>query len=199
MIRPMLEITSTPARYQYQVARARLQISQEKPTVDRKVSRATLNMKRQAGRFEMNTVRRRSDMGMKGVVDRASFEADRGRSQATETIGNYAEMGNQLAKIHEGANIPDTAYSQSMKHVGEGDLVMVPVSPIDIHYIPASLAMDFNPGQMQADWNVGKARLDFVPGNFALDFQQYASINIEYVGGFIYVPPSSDPNYEARA
>lgn len=199
MVRPMLEITTTPARYEYQVARAKLQITQKQPTVDRKVSRATLNMKRQAGRFEMNTVRRRSDMGLKGVVDRAQFEADKGKRFATEAIGTYTDIGNQLARINEGANIPDTAYSQSMKHVGEGDLVMVPVSPIDIHYIPASLAMDFQPGQMQADWNVGKARLDFVPGSFGLDFQQYASINIEYTGGFIYVPPSSDPNYEARA
>ncbi|MDL2327152.1 DUF6470 family protein [Ruminococcaceae bacterium OttesenSCG-928-A11] len=199
MIRPLLEITTTAARYEYQVTRAKLQISQEKPTVERRVSRATLNMKRQSGRFDMNTVRRRSDMGMKGVVDRATFEADRGKTQATETIGNYAEVGNQLAKIDQGANIPDTMYSQSMKHVGKGDLVLVPVSPIDIHYIPESLAVDFNPGHMQSDWNVGRAKLDFVPGNFTMDFQQYASINIEYVGGFTYVPPSADPNYEARA
>ncbi|MDL2293609.1 DUF6470 family protein [Ruminococcaceae bacterium OttesenSCG-928-D13] len=199
MIRPMLEITTTPARYEYQVTRAKLQISQERPTVERRVSRATLNMKRQSGRFDMNTVRRRSDMGMKGVVDRANYEADLGIKQSRETTGTYSEMGNQLAKFHEGANIPDTLYSQSMKHVGKGDLVLVPVSPIDIHYIPASLAVDFNPGQMQADWNVGRAKLDFVPGNFALDFQQYASLSIEYIGGFNYVPPSADPDYEARA
>lgn len=198
MVRPMLEITTTPARYEYEVMRAKLQINQEKPQVDRSVKRATLNMKRQAGRFEMNTVRRRSDMGFKGVVDRANTEADRGRSQAMETTGDYAELGNQLAKFNKGANIPDALWSQSMKH-NQGDLVLVPVSPVDIQYVPANLAMDYQPGEMNAEWNVGRARLDFVPGSFSLNFSQYASISIEYTGGFVYAPPSADPAYEARA
>jgi hypothetical protein len=198
MVRPLLEITTTPARYEYEMMRARLEISQERPVVERKVSRATLNMKRQAGRFEMNTVRRRSDMGMKGVVDRANYEADLGLSAAQKATVTYTEFGNQVAKIQNGANIPDTLYGQSMQH-SQGELVLMPVSPIEIHSIPANLAVDFTPGRMQAEWNVGKAKLDFVPPTFALNFSQYASINIEYIGGYNYVPPSSDPNYEARA
>lgn len=198
MIRPMLQITTTPARYEYEVMRARLEITQEKPKVDRKVSRATLNMRRQAGRFEMNTVRRRSDMGFKGVVDRANYDGEIGRQGATEAIGNYVDFGNQVAKIQQGASIPDTVYGKSMQH-SQGDLVLMPVSPIEIHYIPASLAVDFSPGQMESNWNVGKARLDFVPGSFGMNFSQYASVNIEYVGGFNYVPPSANPDYEARA
>ncbi len=198
MVRPVLEITTTPAQYEYEFVRAKLEINQELPQVERTVTRATLNMKQQAGRFEMNTVRRRSDMGFKGVVERAKYEAEQGRSQALEATATYAEIGNQLAKISQGANIPDTMWSQSMKH-NQGDLVLVPVSPIDIHYIPATLATDFKPGEIKADWNVGRAKLDFVPGSFKLNFTQYASINIEYTGGFNYAPPSADPNYEARA
>lgn len=198
MIRPLLQMTTTRAQYEYEVTRARLEITQEKPTVERSVKRATLNMRRQAGRFEMNTVRRRSDMGYKGVVDRANFEADRGVKQATEAIGNYVDRGNQIGNITKGGNIPDSLWAQTMKH-SQGELVLVPVSPIDIHYIPANLAVDFQPGQMQSDWNVGKARLDFVPGSFSLNFSQYASLNIEYVGGFNYAPPSADPNFEATA
>ncbi|MGD9560457.1 MAG: DUF6470 family protein [Oscillospiraceae bacterium] len=198
MVRPMLEITTTPARYEYEIARARLEISQEKPTVDRTVRRATLNMRQQAGRFEMNTVRRRSDMGFKGVVDRANTEADLGRQQALERIGDYAEFGNTVANAHKGANIPDALWSQQMKH-SQGDLVLVPLSPIEIQYLPASLTMDYRPGEMSANWNVGKARLDFVPASFSLNFTQYASLSIEYTGDFVYAPPSADPNFEALA
>ena len=198
MVRPMLEITTTPTRYEYEIMRAKLQISQEKPQVDRKVSRATLNMKRQAGRFEMNTVRRRSDMGQKGVVDRANYEADRGQKAATEAVGNYVDFGNQVANQHKGANIPDTLWSQAVQH-NKGDLVLMPLSPIDIQYVPASLSMDYVPGEMSANWNVGKARLDFVPGSFSMNITQYASVNIEYIGGFIYAPPSADPDFVAEA
>ena len=198
MIGPLLEITTTPPQYEYQVTRAKLEISQEAPKVDRTTQRASLNMRQQAGRLEMNSVRRRSDMGFKGVVDRANYEADLGKQAALEKTGDYADIGNQLANIAHGANIPDTLWGQSMKH-NQGNLVLVPVSPIDIHYIPASLQTDFQPGQMKADWNVGRAKLDFVPPSFSLNFTQYASINIEYIGGPLYVPPSADPNFVAEA
>ncbi len=198
MTGPLLEISTTPARYEYEVMRAKLQINQEKPRVDRKVSRATLNMKRQAGRFEMNTVRRRSDMGQKEIVDRARYEANRGEQAATAAIGNYVDLGNQTAAQNKGGNIPDALWSQAVQH-NKGDLVLMPLSPIDIQYIPASLKADFMPGEMSANWNVGKARLDFVPGSFSMNITQYASVNIEFIGGFIYAPPSADPNFVAEA
>lgn len=155
-------------------------------------------MRKQSGRVEMNTVRRRSDMGFKGIVDRANYEGERGVQIAREKTGDYAQMGNQLAMQHKGANIPDTMWGQTMKH-SQGDLVLMPVSPIELHYIPASLAVDFQPGEMSANWDVGKARLDFVPGSFKLNFTEFASINIQYIGGPLYVPPSADPNFVAEA
>lgn len=198
MVRPLIEITTTPAKYEYEVTRARLEMTQEKPTVERRTQRASLNMRLQAGRVEMNSVRRRSDMGFKGVVDQANSQADRGRQAAMEATSRYADMGNQLAKINTGANIPDSIYGQSLIH-NQGNLVLVPVSPIDIHYVPAELAVDYQPGEMQADWNIGRARLDFVPGSFALNFTQYSSISFHYTGGPIYAPPSADPNFKAEA
>lgn len=198
MIGPLLQITTTPARYEYEISRARLEISQEKPAVDRTTRRASLNMRQQAGRFEMNSIRRRSDMGFKGVVDQANYQADKGLDASQEATENYASFGTQILNFHKGANIPDALWSQSMQRSG-GDLVLVPLSPVEMHYMPATLSADYVPGQMSANWNIGRARLDFVPGSFALNFSQYASISIEYVGGPIYAPPSADPNFEAMA
>jgi hypothetical protein len=198
MIRPLLQITTTRSQYEYEISRAHLKISQERPMVDRTERRAQLNMKRQAGRVEMNTVRRRSDMGFKGVVDRASYEADRGVRQATQAVGDYAKLGNALLNFHKGANIPDALWSQSMEH-SQGDLVLVPVSPIEIHYVPAQLAADYQPGEMKADWDTGRARLDFVPGDFSLNFIRHASISIKYTGGFHYVPPSAAVKFGVSA
>lgn len=198
MVRPLLQYSTTRAQYEYEVMRPRLEISQKLPKVERTVKRATLNMQRQAGRFDMNSVRRRSDMGMKGVVERANYEADLGKQTASETTANYVDFGNAVAMQHKGGNIPDSMWSRTMQH-SQGDLVLVPVSAVDIHYIPANLAVDFVPGEMTANWDVGRAKLDFVPGSFSINFTQYASLNIEFVGGFIYVPPSADPSFEAEA
>lgn len=199
MIKPLLQITTTPARYEYEISRARLEINQEQPKVQRTTKRAALNMRQQTGRLEMNSVRRRSDMGLKGVVDRANYEADRGKQAAAEATGNYVDLGNQLVNIQKGANIPDAMWSQTMQRQTQGNLVLVPLSPVDIHYIPSSLSTDYQPAEMSANWDVGRARLEFVPGSFRMNFTQFASVNIEYIGGPLYVPPSSDPNFEAMA
>lgn len=198
MVKPLLEITTSPARYEYEVQRAKLQISQKVPTVDRRVKRAELNMRRQAGKLDINSIQRRSDMGMKGVVDRANYEGDLGRKAALEATGNYAELGNQIGNIAHGGNIPDAMWSLTMKH-SKGDLVLVPVSPIDMKYIPATLTTEYTAGEMHSNWNVNRPQLEFVPGSFRLNFSQYPSINIEYLGGPLYVPPSADPNFEVLA
>lgn len=198
MIRPLIQVTTTPTQLEYQVQRARLQIEQQQPTAQRTVKRAQLNMRRQAGRFEMDTVRRRSDMGFKGVVDRANYEGNLGMQRASKTTGERAAMGATLLNFHKGANFPDALWSQYMQDQST-ELVLQPVSPAEIRYIPAQLEADYVPAEMQTDWNVGKARLDFVPGSFNINITQYASISFEYTGGFNYVPRRADPNFQASA
>ncbi len=225
MDRPLLQITTTPARYEYEVMRAKLEMSKEtKPAEPRRVSRAQANMRRQAaGRFEMNAVRRRSDMGVGGQSPAPRAAAPTGAAAPAATVNRLATLqtggqGAQTAQAAQsapadysqyagaaakagaagGGSVSDTVWGQSMQH-SQGDLVLMPLSSDDIHYIPASLAGGFSPGDTSTNWNVGKARLDFVPSSFSMNFTQYASVNIEYTGGFIYVPPSSDPNYEGRA
>ncbi len=197
-MKPMLEITTVAAQYEYHIERARLEISQPQPQVERTTQRASLNMRQESGRFEMDSIRRRSDMGFKGVVDRAEHEGERGLQAAQDATGTYAEIGNQLAKISQNANIPDTLWGHSSVH-NKGELVLMPLSPVEIQYMPAKLHTTYQPGSLRADWNINKAQLDFVPGSFSLVFQQYASIDIEYIGGFNYVPPSSAPDFDAMA
>ncbi len=197
-MKPLLEITTVRAQYEYQIERARLEISQPSPKVERTTQRASLNMRQESGRLIMDSVRRRSDMGFKGVVEEAEYEGDKGLQVAQEATSTYAEIGNQLAKISQNTNIPDTLWGQSSIH-NKGDLVLMPLSPVEIQYVPAKVHTSYNPGSMRADWNINKAQLDFVPGSFSLVFSQYASINVEYIGGFNYVPPSASPDFDGHA
>ncbi len=197
-MKPLLQITTVPAQYEYQIERARLELSQPMPQVERVTQRASLNMRQESGRLEMNSVRRRSDMGFKGVVEGAEDEAAKGFDVGQDATATYAEIGNQLAKISQNTNIPDTLWGQSSLH-NKGELVLMPLSPVEIQYVPAKVHTSYNPGSIRADWNINKAQLDFVPGSFSLVFSQHASINFEYIGGFNYVPPSAAPDFEANA
>jgi len=38
--------------------------------------------------------------------------------------------------------------------------------------------------------------LEYIPGKIEMEIITKPSVEIKYIGGFMYVPPSSDPNYE---
>jgi hypothetical protein len=46
------------------------------------------------------------------------------------------------------------------------------------------------------DWNVQDPQIEFTPGDIEISVKQQPDVIIKYVGGPLYVPPSSDPDYE---
>ncbi len=64
---------------------------------------------------------------------------------------------------------------------------------------------DWEEGQMEIryqmdklnfDWKIDKGEFEFTPGDIEITVEQQPSVIIKYMGGPIYVPRSSDPNYE---
>ena len=50
--------------------------------------------------------------------------------------------------------------------------------------------------KLNFDWKFGEGDFKFTPGDIELTVTQRPEVIIKYIGGPIYVPPSSDPNYE---
>ena len=50
--------------------------------------------------------------------------------------------------------------------------------------------------KLNFDMKVANGNFEFVPGDIELSITQHPEVRIEYIGGPIYVPPSSDPNFE---
>ena len=50
--------------------------------------------------------------------------------------------------------------------------------------------------KIQFDWKVEQGEFTFTPGDIEFKVEQKPDVIIKYLGGPIYVPPSSDPNYE---
>jgi hypothetical protein len=40
--------------------------------------------------------------------------------------------------------------------------------------------------------------MTYIPDSLIIELQQRAQAIIEYIGGYVYVPPSSDPNYKGK-
>lgn len=79
---------------------------------------------------------------------------------------------------------------------GTNSVAYVPNTSDEIKWEPSTLNLDlefnFNPVE-EPD-----TELKYVPRQISFEVEQYPTIKIEYLGGPLYVPPSSDPNYEDK-
>lgn len=196
---PLLQFTTVPLRYELSVERARLELKQETAKAEYQRTAAKLEIQQENTKMRQDSFEFRKGLGLKTVRTANEEAAQRGMQAASQATGEYASFGSQLLHIEQGANIPDTAWSQYFQRATEGNLVFVPLSPIDISWSEGGAQVNFTPARMNFDWSRPKINYDFVPGKIEMRITQYPKLEIKYTGGPLYVPPSSDPNYEASA
>lgn len=193
----LLNYTITPLRYEVTVERARLDIAQTPMRAQIRQTQGSFNIRQQHVKVQMDSTAQRADLGYKTNEAFSKEAASLGYQAFMEQTAQYSEFGDSIKNIQKGATIPDALYNQMMQRA-QGELVIVPLSPTDISWIPGSAESTYNPAEVDIQWNVAEqgTELEFVPGSIKFDIVQYPSISFEYVGPPIYVPPSSAPDYE---
>ncbi|MEG1367900.1 MAG: DUF6470 family protein [Hydrogenoanaerobacterium sp.] len=199
MAQLLIRITSKPMRYERSVQPAKLQAAPYQPP-QMNVSRSggTLEMKQEQVKVQMDSVERRSSMGLKNPVDFAKEQGQKGVQMAMQATADYAEVGNQMMQAYKGVTVVDAALSKLAKYA-QADVVLVPLSPINISWQPSSLDINYTPVNLSIDWNIARPQMEFVPSSVSMNITQYPSVQIEYLGGPVYAPPSADPNFKAQA
>lgn len=192
----LLKITSLPIKYQYNVERARLQYNNDRGSFSATKKNGYFDMKARNVQMRIDSYEQRRSMGLKSPAAATSDEAQKGMQVAREAVARYVDMGNQMSNAHKGANIPDILWSR-MQQDATGELTFVPVSPLDMSWEPAQLDINYTPATLNFDWRAAKNTIEFIPGKFTMNIVQYPKVEIEYIGGPIYAPPSADPNYVA--
>ena len=73
----------------------------------------------------------------------------------------------------------------------------LPKEGADITFDAGKLNIEYQMGTQDFDWNLKTdLPMEFIPGNVELIVRDRPRVEIEYLGGPIYVPPSANPNYE---
>lgn len=183
-------------KYELSIERARLEVSQENIRAEIRRNPANLEIHQEISKMRQDSFEFRKGLGLKTVRTANDEAAQRGVQEATRATAEYVDFGNQILHVERGANIPDTAWSQYFQRATEGNLVFVPLSPIDISWSEGGAQVNYTPASLDINWNRPKANLEFVPGRITMNIEQYPRLDIKYLGGPIYVPPSADPNYE---
>ena len=91
------------------------------------------------------------------------------------------------------AQISRTAISEQM--FSQPAMDFIPKEGPEIDWNPGEMNIRYEMDKLNIDWRMGEGEFKFTPGDIELTVTQRPDVVIKYVGGPIYVPPSSDPNY----
>ena len=191
----LLRITTTPMKYEMEIEHPKLEYKQEEPSTQYETSRARLTVaSRLNTSVNIDTYQARKSLGLMDNVDFTAQNAAASQKALTQKIGEYAQIGDEMSQIQNGVSVGDI-YRQKMLDSTNYQLytAYLPSTGADISWNPAQLSMNYEPGNVSVDWDVSQNEFNFIPGSVRMKVTQLASVNIEYIGGPLYFPPSAAP------
>jgi len=196
-MRPLLRIESVPINLEFRTQRAQLRQNTEQPRANVSRSRGNAFIQTTPSQLRVDTFETRASAGLRSPSRVISDAADQGRSAAKEATRNYVEQGNQILDSRgQGNPMVEMIASRTMR-TADTILAFIPSVPPQISFDEGSISFDYTMDRMNFDWSHirSQADMEFVPGEIEFTVSQFPEVIIEFLGGPVYVPPSSDPNY----
>jgi len=196
-MKQLLRITTTPFKYEFEAEHPRLEIKQQNPTADIDTKPAKLdivNIKDTS--VNIDTYQARKSLGVMNVYDFRAQYADKSYRDLTRKIGEYVDIGDQMSQIQDGVTVGEI-YRNKMLESANYQLYMayLPSGGADLSWNSAQVDLDYEAGDIGIDWDVSANEFNFIPGSIRMKVTQLASVNIEYIGGPLYFPPSAKERF----
>lgn len=200
--RNLLDITTIPIKVEINITKGsftnpRVNNPDNAFKMDIKTDNGKLQIETKPQKINIDTYAARSSMGygQYNNADLIKHEADKGFKIAYEGTARIASQGNQLARGASPAEI--AAQNSRAGQTIQTIMDFIPKTGADITFDKGVLNINYDVGDVNIDWeNAAAMPYEFTPGKVEFSIAQMPSVEIEYTGGPIYVPASSDPNYE---
>ena len=195
-MKPLSEITTVPIQIEMKTTNAKLEYA--RGTAEMEVSRdkGGLQIKSRPIRVNIDTFEARNSITPTAVrsIEQA---AQKGRQAAYTATATIAQQGKLMMETKLGEEVitkfAKDAYKENIRDVG---LDFLPSVPPEITWDVGEMNIRYEMDKLNFDWKIGGGSFEFTPGDIEFTVTQRPEVLIKYVGGPIYVPPSSDPNYE---
>ena len=197
---PLIEITTVPIEIEMKVTDAKLEYA--RGTADLEISRndGGLQIKSRPIRLNMDTFEARNSI-VPTTATSISQAADRGTQASYEATAAYARQGKLLlnAKVGEDTISQIAAQRQAETVKTNVGIQFLPTVGADLNWDTGDMQIRFEMDKLNFDWRMNHPSFEFTPGDIQFSVTQMPDVQIKYVGGPLYVPPSADPNYEGEA
>lgn len=193
---PLIEIKTVPIEIQMKVTPARLEYARGTAQVEISRDKGGLNIRSQPIQVNIDTFEaRNSVMPTTATVIRQQAQAGvQSAYQATSVLAREGRMMME-ARIDQDV-IPQLAKQQNLGQPTNLNIDFLPTTGADISWDGGELSIQYEMDKLNFDWRMEQMSFTFVPGDIEFTMTQRPDVVIKYVGGPLYVPPSSDPNYE---
>ena len=167
-------------------------------TVEMEISRdkGGLNIKSKPVRVNIDTFEARNSI-TPTLARSLEQGAQKGQQAAYQATATYAQQGKLMMETKLGEEVITKFSRESlMKNVKDVGLTFLPSTGPEITWDVGEMNIRYEMDKLNFDWKFGEGDFKFTPGDIELTVTQRPEVIIKYIGGPIYVPPSSDPNYE---
>lgn len=197
----LIRIKTYPIKYNIKTENAKLTVPQiESPELHLDSTPLRIDTETTPIKLRMDSSDMRRSMGMKTIADiHREFPAET-QQTANRVTSKYVSLGNQMAEGHsEGITVAELMHNNMIQRPNiETTIGAIPSEKIDISWEPATIKHNVQRSDVTTDWKMAAHEMEFIPSSYTLEVEELAHVEIEYLNGFQYVPPSSDPNYEEK-
>ena len=193
---PLIEIKTVPIEIEMKVSHAKLEYT--RGTADLEISRGEggLSIKSRPIKLNIDTFEARNSI-VPTAMRSQEQAAQRGQQASYTATATYAQHGQMLLNAKLGEDVlsqfaAEAATKDLKPNVG---LQFLPSVPPEITWDPGEMKIRYEMDKLNFDWRMNEPQFKFTPGDIELSVTQQPDVIIKYVGGPLYVPPSSDPDY----
>lgn len=194
---PLIEIKTVPIEIQMKVNNATLEYSRGTAEMEISRSEGGLDITSRPIRLRLDSFEARNSLSPTAMrsVEQAAQSGKQASYSATAT---YARQGQLLldAKVGQELVTQFAAEAQEKNVKTNVGLEFLPSTGVEIQWEEGAMQIRYEMDKMNFDWKTNSGQFKFTPGDIEISVEQMPDVIIKYVGGPIYVPPSSDPEYQ---
>ncbi|MGO5027869.1 DUF6470 family protein [Candidatus Agathobaculum pullicola] len=191
----LIEIKTVPIELEMKVNHARLDY--KRATVDLEISRnqGGLQIRSKPIKVNIDTFEARNSVSPTAMrsIEQA---AQRGQQAVYDTTATYVRRGDLLLEAKIGEQLISQFAMESQQVNTDFAMKWLPTTGPDISWDGGELNIRYEMDKLNFDWRMDNGNVEFIPGNIEFTVTQQPDVIIKYIGGPVYVPPSSDPEYE---
>lgn len=193
---PLIEITTVPIEIEMKVTNAHLEYARGTAEMEVSRDRGGLSIQSRPIRVNIDTFEARNSV-VPTTATSIQQAAQSGKQAVYEATATYARQGRMLMESKDSNVIPQLAAQSA--GVGQDvnvNIQFLPKVGADLSWEGGEMRIRYEMDKLNFDWRMQQMRFEFIPGDIEISVTQQPDVIIKYVGGPLYVPPSSDPDYE---